>query len=151
MIIDIGEFNKLQKDVKRIGVLNLDTIFDRVLEKFLWFLCFTRPKDKIVEQLFNPPNGFLVSLTNKAKLAYALGFIDKTVQSDLEQIHRIRNEFAHSAEADFANEEVIKYVRKLSTAKGKRVTKKESYKLYKKATNMCAENLSKVIEQKLSE
>lgn len=153
ILIDISKFDKLQKDMKRIEVLNLDTVFDQVLRRILCFLCFPRPKDKIVEQLFNPLyNGFLVSLTNKAKLAYALGLIDQTLRSDLEQIHRIRNKFAHNVEADFANKEVIQLVKKLSTAKGKgkQDIENKSYTLYRKAADACAGSLAKALDQELS-
>ena len=86
-------FEKWKGDKKRIEALNWDIWFDETLKDLL-MSHFSR-HDKTVDILFEPNNGALVSLTNKARLSYALGLIDKTLQNDFEQIHKIRNRYAH--------------------------------------------------------
>ena len=51
---------------------------------------------KISDDLFNKNIGFLSSLANKTKLAYCMAIIDERVYKNLEDIRKIRNEFAHS-------------------------------------------------------
>jgi hypothetical protein len=96
-------------------------------------------RTKEVEKLMNG-----INMVQKARLAYILGLIDKTVQHDLEQLHEVRNIFAHSRSASFANTKVLKFVRKLSTAKGQEVTAKNSYKFYEDAESKCVRHLHDV-------
>jgi len=122
-LIDIHTLDNLRNDSARIGVIIKDTIFDAVLRGIL--MLYFPQGDEAVKKLFEPSiGGPLVSLTHKARLAYALGLIDKTGLNDFEHIHKIRNEFAHSTEMSFANATVVRYVQKLSTAKGRKVTGK---------------------------
>lgn len=131
---------QLIEDKKRLGVINIDTIFDEFLKHIL-MLHFSK-RDKKVKKLFEPSiGGPLVSLTYKARLAYALRIIDETALNDLENIHNIRNKFAHNTDASFAGTEVIKSVKKLSTAKGKEVTAKNSYKCFESTKDKCTECL----------
>lgn len=135
-LIGIDEYTKLLKDQKRAGVLICDTTCDQRLQ-YLIHLSFSR-RDKEVKKLFEPSiGGPLVSLTHKARLAYALGIIDKTFLKDLEQIHKIRNEFAHGLDTSFASTEVLKHTQKLSTAKGHKVTTTNSYKIFFSAMEKC--------------
>ena len=139
-LIGISELNKLQADKKRISAIIIDTIFDSFIKELL--LSHFSQRDKTVEELFDTNiRGPLVSLTHKAKLLYALGLIDKIVRKDLEYIHRIRNEFAHSVDINFTNTEVVKSVRKLSAAKDQTITAKNSYKFYQRALGKCVKSL----------
>lgn len=139
-LIEISELNELQADTKRISAINIDTIFDSFIKELL--LSHFSQRDKTVEELFDTNiRGPLVSLTHKAKLLYALGLIDKIARKDLEYIHRIRNEFAHSVGINFTNTEVVKSVRKLSAAKDQTITAKNSYKFYQRALGKCVKSL----------
>ena len=145
-LIDINEFNKFQKHDMRINVLDWDTIFDDYF-KYILMLRFSK-KDKDVKKLFEPSiGGPLVSLIHKARLAYALKIIDKTALNDFENIHNIRNKFAHNAEMNFDNTEVLKLVKKLSTAKGKKVTAKNSYECFSSVTSKCVKCLKEASQQ----
>jgi len=136
-LIEVDKLDKLMEDKKRATVIIQDTFLDQTLKELLGDLHFLR-QDKEVKKLFEPSiGGPLVSLTHKARLAYALRLIDKTVLKDLEHIHNIRNKFAHSIKMNFADTEVVKSVGNLSTAKGLKVTVKNSYKIYKDATSKC--------------
>jgi len=139
-LIDIDELKKLEGDSKRIGVLNYDTIIDELL-KVILTLRFSRD-DKNVKKLFQSDiGGPLASLTHKSRLAYALGIIDKKVLNDFENAHKIRNEFAHGIETDFADAKVLKHVANLSICKGHKVTSTNSYVFYVRTINACFESL----------
>lgn len=145
-LIDTDKLKQLEKDNKRVGVLNIDTFFDGIL-KDIFMIRFSK-RDKEIELFFDPNSGgALVSLTNKARLAYALGIIDKTALNDFKYIHKIRNEFAHSVDANFADTEVITFVKKLSTAKGKNVTAKNSYKCFQSSEDKCLECLDEALDR----
>jgi DNA-binding MltR family transcriptional regulator len=65
---------------------------------------------KIQDSLFDS-NGPLSTFSSKAKLAFSLKLINKTIFEDIETVRRIRNEFAHSATAvDFIGHEVSKRI-----------------------------------------
>ena len=147
-LIDISSLDGLKADSKRIKVIDGDTFFD-VCFKGLLILNFSQ-RGKEVRKLFDPSiGGPLVSLTHKARLAYALGLIDKTVMNDVVNIHKIRNEFAHSADASFTKTEVIKLVEKLSTADNHKVTARNSYKLYDSASVNCWTSFTEIIKQEV--
>ena len=82
-----------------------------------------------------------INMIQKARLAYILRLIDKTVLDDLEQIHEIRNKFGHSLDASFAYSKVLNFVRRLSTATGQEVTEKNSYKFHQSAVAKCLAHL----------
>ncbi len=95
-----------------------------------------------------------INMVQKARLAYILGLIDKIVFNDLKQLHAVRNIFAHSHTASFTNIKVLKFVRKLSIAKGQEVTEKNSYKFYEDAELTCVNHITDVHakrSQKLSD
>jgi DNA-binding MltR family transcriptional regulator len=149
--VDREKWERALEDEKRIKVLNYDTLFDTSLKDLL--MVHFSQDDKEVGKLFEPTiGGPLVSLTHKARLAYALGLIDQTLRKDVAQIHSIRNEFAHSGKMDFANDQVVKLVRRLSTAKGKSgpFVVKNSYKLYINAVKVSMTSFTKVWRQKQS-
>ena len=142
------EWQKAMEDSKRVYVITSDSILDTLLENLLKII-FSR-WNKEVEKLFKPDiGGPLASLTHKARLAYSLGLIDKTALDDLRQTHNIRNIFAHGIEASFADAEVCKACTKLSTANGRKVTAKNSYKFYQDATNKCLRYISEGTRQEV--
>ncbi len=141
-----ARFEKWQEDKKRVEVLFWDIWFDETL-KDLIMLHFSR-QDKTVKKLFEPSiGGPLVSLTNKARLAYAMGLIGKTLQDDLEQMHNIRNKFAHHNQIDFTNDELLKSVKELSPAKGNQVTVENSHRIYHDALKSCIKNVLETLFQ----
>jgi len=143
---DKDMIDRLRDDWKRIGVINMDTIFDSLLKNV--FILYFVQTDKAVKKLFDPSiGGPLVSLTYKARLAYALGLIGETALNDYEYIHKIRNEFAHSTNTSFADAKVISHVQKLSTARGHKATVKNSFEFYEEATHVCMDGISDALEQ----
>ena len=145
-LIDISSLDSLKKDKKRVKVIDGDTMLDFCFRGLL-ILYFSK-RDKDVRKLFDPSiGGPLVSLTNKARLAYALGLIDKTALKDLEYMHKIRNEFAHSIDVNFTKTRIIKLVKSLSTAQSHKVTARNSYNLYIKALDKCWASFVDTINQ----
>jgi|APLak6261663543_1056040.scaffolds.fasta_scaffold12968_1 DNA-binding MltR family transcriptional regulator len=72
---------------------------------------------KLQRDLFNS-NGPLSTFSSKIKLAYSLGYIDKSTFHDLEAIRKIRNEFAHTSnQVDFINHSVSKTIESLHCVK----------------------------------
>ena len=145
MLIDISEFDKLKANEKRVIAIQAPIHCNIILGYIISEEVFSNEnKDKIkeAEKLMNG-----INLIQKAKLAYLLGIIDETVKKDLIQIHEIRNEFAHNSEADFNHKDILKCVRKLSTAKGQQVTERNSFKFYKSAAKKC----STLFREKLNE
>ncbi|MBN2590338.1 MAG: hypothetical protein JXA96_10785 [Sedimentisphaerales bacterium] len=135
-------------DKKRMAAINFDTIFDVGLKKILVLHFLNRDKD--VMKLFEPSiGGPLVSLAHKARLLYAIGLISKTALSDFENIHKIRNEFAHSSEPSFEKDKIIKLVSKLSTAKNSEVTKNNSFDLFMNTLDICAQYIKQAINKEL--
>ena len=95
ILVNRKQWETAMEDKKWLGVINWDTIFDDDLKSLL--MLHFLPKDKDVKKLFEPSiGGPLVSLTHKTRLAYALGIIDKMALNDFENIHNIRNKFAHN-------------------------------------------------------
>jgi len=139
--------DKLFEDKKRVEVITWDAYFDRFLKGSL-IMHFSR-NDTNVKELFNPNRGGpLGSLINKARFAYALGLIERTTLKDLEQIHKIRNKFAHSIKINFADKEIVGFVKSLSTVNNSDdVTAKNSYKFFKSDLAKCEECLYKVVVQ----
>ncbi len=139
--------DKLFEDKKRVEVITWDAYFDSFLKDSL-VMKFSR-NDTNVKELFNPNRGGpLGSLRNKARFAYALGLIERTTLKDLEQIHKIRNKFAHSIKINFTDKEIVGFVKNLSTVKDSdNVTAKNSYKYFKSALEKCEECLNKVVVQ----
>jgi len=85
-------FNLEKKDERAIAIIGA-TFLEMALEHILYSFL---PKDeKEVKKLFefNQPLG---SFSNKINLCYCLGLIDKIIKEDLNQVPRIRNEFAHN-------------------------------------------------------
>lgn len=138
--------DKLFEDKKRVEVITWDAFLNNYL-KFSLVMHFSR-NDEHVEVLFDSNRGALVNLPIKARIAYALGFIEQTTLDDLKQIRKIRNKFAHSIKINFADKEIVGIVKDLSTVEDKNnVTAKNSYKFFKSALKKCEECLYKVVVQ----
>jgi len=148
ILMEMGMVEDLVKDKIRTQVLNYDTFLDNLLKDIL-NINFPRLMNKDVMKLFDPNiGGPLVSLTNKARLAYALGLIDKTTLNDLEHVHKIRNNFAHNVQKEFVDTEVVRLVQKLSTAKGhNKVTPTNSYEFFDSAVSECMQRLQIIFDQ----
>lgn len=145
-LIDINKLKKLKKDEERIGAINWDTTFDQILKEILC-IHFSR-EDKNVTKLFEPSiGGPLVSLTHKARLLYAMGLIDAEALKDLEDIHKIRNEFAHSIKADFSDTKVLKHIKNLSTSKGHKVKGTDASIYFNSAIAKCIEHIKVALQQ----
>ena len=143
--VDQEQWQKAKEDKKRIDVLNLDAWFDKTLRYLLERNFSQPPQDKDIIELFDIQGGPLSSLSNKAKLAYAFGLIDKTTCEDLKRAHKIRNKFAHGLEIDFTNSEVVDEVQKWYRKKDKKtkVTEDNCYQVYLDAMVECLTNVLK--------
>lgn len=127
--VTVEEWRKVLEDKWRVRVIGFASAFDTLLQAFLE-MAFPQ-RDKEVEKLFDfDNNGPLVNLPNKARLAYALGLIDKTMLRDLKLISSIRNRFAHNLDIGFADPDVQTKCRKLSTFKGHKITPAAAEKCY---------------------
>jgi DNA-binding MltR family transcriptional regulator len=148
MLMEIGIVEGLVKDKIRTQVLNYDTFLDNLLKDIL-ITNFPRRDTKDVEKLFDPNiGGPLVSVANKARLAYALGLIDKTALNYSEYIHKIRNQFAHNVQMDFDDTGVVRLVEKLSTVKGNnKFNPTNSYESFKSAVSECLRRLQIIFDQ----
>lgn len=136
------QWERAMKDEERadaiVGDIGLAIFLATIIEG-------TFPKrTKDVKKLMDNPN---INMALKARLAYILGLIGETVQNDLLKIHEIRNKFGHDFKASFAHTEVLKLVKKLSTAKDQTVTAKNSHKLYEDAGKTCVDHIVAVCEK----
>ncbi len=137
--VDVREWRNILDNKRWVRVFTWDGGLDSILEDFLK-LTFSR-NNKEVKKLFD------CSIVHKARLAYALGLIDKITLDDLKHIHAIRNIFAHAVSASFANDEVLKKCKGLSTCIKDRsggkvnVTTRNSYGFYKAAVDKCVQTL----------
>ena len=86
--------HKLFEDEKRSTAILQPIALDMTLAVIIANAFPKRTKD--VPRLMNS-----INMAQKARLAYILGFIDKTVLADLVQIYEIRNRFGHSFDASF--------------------------------------------------
>ena len=111
--IAIEEWEEAMEDQNRARAIMGDILIGIMLAKIIKGIFPRRTKD--VQKLMNG-----INMVQKARLAYILGIIDKMVLEDLKKIQEIRNKFGHSFEASFADTKVLRYVRNLSTAKGKK-------------------------------
>lgn len=131
------------KDKERSNAILWDIGMDIMLTGII-LGTFPRQNLEDAEKLMGNPN---INMILKAKLAYVLQLIDKTVLNDLKQIHNIRNKFAHSFDANFADTEVLKLVRKLSITKGQEVTQENSYKFYESTVMICTDYIMAVLDK----
>ncbi len=141
-VVDVDRLDKLFKDENRAEAIKWDFTFDDSLKKLL-ILHFSQ-RDEEVKKLMNN-----INMVQKARLAYALGLFDKTALKNFAQIHDIRCTFAHSINTSFADSKVLKFVRKLSTTQGLKVTKKNSLKFYISGLEACLTNIVDAFQQEV--
>ena len=132
-LITISEFDELQKHKTQVMAIQRAIGFDKLLRYVILKGIFSQQRR--VKEFENFMNG--INMIQKARLANLCNLIDDTTLKDLAKIHEIRNKFAHMMEADFTHKEILFHVRRLSIAKDKKVTKRNSYNLYDKATTKC--------------
>lgn len=140
--INIERLNKLFTDEKRVEALNWDAFFNESLKRLL-FLHFSRRDNEVKKLMEN------INMVKKARLAYALGLIDKTALKNFAQIREIRNRFVHNLGTSFADSKVLKFVGKLSTTQGLMVTAKNSFKFYTSALRACLTNIQEALQQEV--
>ncbi len=146
--VNRDEWLKAMKNQQRVAVIESVCFLDGVLEYFL-MLIFMRWNVEVRNQ-FNPSaGGSLAYLTQKARLIYSLGNIDKTTLVDLKQISKIRNRFAHNIKMTFNDAKVCEIVSKLSVAKDSKVTTKNKYSIYTRTVTKCWEAISAGIDQEI--
>ena len=76
---------------------------------------------QFIDSLFES-GGPLNSLSAKARLARAFGYISQDTLEDLNAIRKLRNRFAHTTEkTDFSNEEVAQIIENLHIANSSKV------------------------------
>ena len=112
-----GVLRELKADRIRSMIISSDVGLDYMLGTCLKMTFGRRFNESQIKKLFDPyANGILVSLIQKARIAYALQLIDKTTFRDIIHLHRIRNFVAHKGRAKFTDPEIRKLCMKLSTA-----------------------------------
>lgn len=95
----------LNRESARGAVLVACSFLDNQLVKILEaFLRPGRPTGQLLSG-FNAPLG---TLSSRAAAAYALGLLTEREFSELEQLRKVRNAFAHSVNASFDDEAIVK-------------------------------------------
>ena len=129
----------------RVRVIEYDCYLNILLETLLK-LIFMR-WNKEVRNQFNPnAGGSLAYLTQKAKLVYSLGYIDKITLVDLKKISKIRNRFAHNINITFTDAKVCEMVDKLSV-KDSKIISNIKYRIYRRTVDKCTKAIIAEIEQ----
>jgi len=102
----LREFHNLfvyeSKDGRTIAVLG-GTFLEMILEHILY--AFFPEDDKEVGEMMQF-NQSLGNFSNKIKMCYCLGLIDKIIKDDLNLVRKIRNEFAHDLYASFESDKI---------------------------------------------
>lgn len=109
----LEEFSKLftynigdDRAIVIIGSTFLETILEHILIEFL-------PEgEKEVDVLlsYDKPLG---TYSNKVRMLYCLGLIEKKVMNDLKLIGKIRNRFAHNLSVSFTDHDIIQWCKEL--------------------------------------
>jgi hypothetical protein len=134
MQLTLAEWKDAVKNKTRSTVIVTDALLDYGLNVAI--ASRLSVKDEVWRH-FVGENG--IRFTHKARLAYLLGVIGKGTMQDLLCIHRIRNRFAHVPSPQFLAAELVKDIRKLSTAGKKKghVTETNYMDFYDKAVVKC--------------
>ncbi len=144
--ISHDQWQRAKKNLKRVRVIESDCYLNILLENLLK-LIFMRWNEEVRNQ-FNPnASGSLAYLTQKAKLVYSLGSIDKTTLVDLKQISKIRNRFAHEINITFTDAKVCEYVSKLSVLADSEFT--TNYRIYRRTVDKCTKAIIAGMEQEV--
>lgn len=103
-------------------------------------------RKKVIEEVMKDDN---IALKQRARIAYILDAIDEDLMKDLGIIHDIRNKFVHDFNMKFANGEICRFVRKLSTVKSRnvRVTKGNCYELYERCIRECLDKINDIAKR----
>lgn len=109
--IDLEKFHEsLQNESDRgVVLISAELINNRLTELFNKYLILnSNLRKEILENSVGP----LHILSNKIKMAYCLGLIDKKNYNNLECIRKIRNKFAHRIfDASFDDTEIMQWCR----------------------------------------
>ena len=106
-------------------VLAYTELIAMLLERIL-LRHFSR-KDKEVQKLIN-----ILNIPQRLRLVYALGLVNKTTLKDINLMIDIRNALFHGLPKTFESVGVCNICKRLSTAKGQKITAKNSFKVYGK-------------------
>jgi DNA-binding MltR family transcriptional regulator len=85
-----------------LGVSYLDTVMENLLKKF-----FIQNNSFIDKQIFGDSYSVIDSFSKKINLSYALGLLKQKEFEDLNNIRKIRNDFAHELHGLNFNSEKI--------------------------------------------
>jgi DNA-binding MltR family transcriptional regulator len=103
---------KIEKESDR-GVVLISAEFIDIFLTNLFKECLNLDKD-IKKVILEGPTAILNSFSNKIKIAYSIGLIDKNIYENLECVRKIRNMFAHRIfDASFEDPEIIKICKKI--------------------------------------
>lgn len=112
--IDLKKFwvnieNESDRGVVLISSELIHNYLTNLFEKYLIL------NSKLKDTLLNNPLAPLNTFSNKIKMAYSLGLIDKNQFNNLECIRKIRNKFAHRIfDASFDDPEIIGWCNELN-------------------------------------
>lgn len=109
-LFKFSELFQYDKGDDRTIVIVGASFIDILLEHIL--LAFFPEEDKEVEILFQFDQS-LGTYSNKVRVIYSLGLIDKIIKDDLKIIGKIRNHFAHDLYASFDNAHVASWCKEL--------------------------------------
>jgi hypothetical protein len=91
----------------RAAVLVCVSLLEQALEDAIWVQAAAHAQAE--RERFFSEGGVATSLAQKIFLAYVLGIIGPAIRSDLTQIRKVRNVFAHARRhLDFSNDHVVK-------------------------------------------
>lgn len=146
------QWQKAKRNQMRIRVIESDCYLNILLENLLE-LIFMRWNEEVRNQFNSNAGGSLVYLTQKARLVYSLGYIDKTTLVDLKQISKIRNYFAHNVDITFTDAKVCNMVDKLSVDKDSKVMTNIKYnikyRIYRRTVDKCSKAIDSAMQQEV--
>jgi len=115
--IDLNKFSEMLKNESDRGVvlISAELINNYLTSLFEKYLILNKDLRKdILEYSLAPLHTF----SNKIKMAYSLGLIDKEKYKDLDYIRKIRNKFAHRIfDASFEDIEIIKWCKEIKISR----------------------------------
>ncbi len=89
-----------------IGSAFLETILEHILIEFL-------PEDEKEVEILLSYDKPLGTYSNKVRMVYCLGLIEKKVMNDLKLIGKIRNRFAHNLSVSFEDKDIGSWCKEL--------------------------------------
>ena len=114
--MDFNKFDEMLKNESDRGVvlISAELINNCLTSLFEKYLILNKDLRKdILEYSLAPLHTF----SNKIKMAYSLGLIDKEKYKSLDYIRKIRNKFAHRIfDASFEDTEIIKWCKEIKTS-----------------------------------